>query len=32
MIEHAAEILLPILQAAMRAREETDNKPAKVKS
>ena len=29
MIEHAAEILLPLLQAAMRAREEGSEKPAK---
>ena len=32
MIEHAAEILLPVLQAAMKAKEEATNKPAKASS
>ena len=29
MIEHAAEILLPILQSALKAKEENREKPAK---
>ena len=32
MIEHAAEILLPVLQAAISAREEANNKPARASS
>ena len=32
MIEHAAEILLPVLQAAMKAKEEADHKPARASS
>ena len=32
MIEHAAEMLLPVLQAAMKAKEEADHKPARASS
>ena len=32
IIEHAAEILLPVLQAAMKAKEDANNKPAKASS